>query len=79
MKLFKSSCTSGFVIDLDNVVYAFRAEWLPWGKSIKKDLCPSIKVGLTKKDSIELRYDKGEEWTRDQDYDNLIKALEGND
>ena len=74
MKLFKSSSSDHeTIIDLDSIVYAYKTEWTPY----KGPAMPSIKVGLkTKDNSIWVVYDAGDCMQRDQDYDNLIKALE---
>ena len=77
MKLFKTTLSNQETfIDLDSIVYAYKTEWNPYRGP---DL-PCIKVGLkTKTDCIWLLYDDGDYMERDQEYDNLIKALEGKD
>ena len=65
MKLFKSKCNGEIVIILNHVSYLYSSESRP-----------SILINVHGT-SAELRYESND--VRDQDYDNLIKALEGED
>ena len=69
MKLFKT--TSSIVIDLDSIVYAYKSKHWPWSGPAM----PCIKIGLPiRTDPLLLIYEDYTE--RDQEYDNLVKALE---
>ena len=69
MKPFKA--TSSIVIDLDSIVYAQKSHHYPWSGPAQ----PCIKIGLPiRPDPLLLIYEDYTE--RDQEYDNILKALE---
>ena len=75
MNVFKSSCESKAVIVLKNVDMIRKYSRAPWGK--KTERCPVIEVHFTGyKDEIILNFNVGEEYTRDQEFYVLTKALE---